>query len=52
MDWRSERHLKLLNLVYDLTPAELISAIVTEIGMLPPTSVPVIIRERRDLEAL
>ena len=44
-DWRDIRNLKLLNLVYDLTPTEYISAIITEVGMIPPTSVPVIIRE-------
>ena len=39
--------LRLLNLMYDATPADLVTAIVTEVGMLPPTSVPVVLREYR-----
>jgi translation initiation factor 2B subunit (eIF-2B alpha/beta/delta family) len=34
-----------VNLRYDLTPLVNISVIVTEIGLIPPTSVPVLIRE-------
>ena len=37
--------LKLLNVVYDLTPTQFISAIVTEFGFMPPTSASVIVRE-------
>jgi len=33
--------------VYDLTPAEFIGMVITEVGMVPPTSVPVILREYR-----
>lgn len=44
-DWKNKDHLKLLNLVYDLTPMDFISMVVTEVGIIPPTSVPVIIRE-------
>mmetsp|Transcript_2201 Transcript_2201/g.2271 ORF Transcript_2201/g.2271 Transcript_2201/m.2271 type:complete len:264 (-) Transcript_2201:432-1223(-) len=44
-DWRTTPNLKLLNIVYDLTPAEHISGIITELGILPPTSVAVILRE-------
>jgi translation initiation factor eIF-2B subunit delta len=44
-DWRSVEKLKLLNLVYDLTPQQFMSMIITENGMVPPTSVPVILRE-------
>lgn len=40
-------NLKILNLMYDVTPIESISMVITEFGMLPPTSVPVIIREFR-----
>lgn len=47
-DWRDTPELRLLNLAYDVTPAENVSLIVTEIGLVPPTSVPVIIREFRD----
>lgn len=35
----------LLNLTYDAMPAEYVSLIVTELGAIPPTSVPVILRE-------
>ena len=47
-DWRDSPKLKLLNLVYDLTPSECVTAVVTELGMIPPSSVPVIVRERRE----
>ncbi|XP_015883076.3 uncharacterized protein LOC107418895 [Ziziphus jujuba] len=44
-----KENLQLLNLMYDATPADYISMIVTDYGMIPPTSVPVIVREyRRD----
>lgn len=36
---------QVLNLRYDLTPINLISAVVTETGVIPPTSIPVLIRE-------
>ena len=44
-DWRDQPTLKLLNLVYDVTPPSLIDVIVTEVGLLPTTSVPVVLRE-------
>lgn len=44
-DWRSIKSLKLLNLMYDLTPSEFVSGIVTEMGILPVTSVAVLLRE-------
>ena len=44
-DWRNKDHLKLLNLVYDLMPVEFVTMVITEFGLIPPTSVPVIIRE-------
>lgn len=40
-------NLSLLNLMYDATPSEFVSVIVTEIGALPPTSVPAVLREYR-----
>jgi translation initiation factor eIF-2B subunit delta len=46
-EWRDVKDMKLLNLVYDLTPIDLITLVVTELGHLPPTSVPVVIREYR-----
>lgn len=57
-DWKNMPNLKLLNLVYDLTPCEFIAMVITEVGMVrllnvlklivfqvPPTSIPAIIRE-------
>lgn len=41
--WKSIDKLILLNLAYDVTPMEHVSVVVTEIGLIPPTSVPVII---------
>ncbi|TDH67306.1 hypothetical protein CCR75_001674 [Bremia lactucae] len=44
-DWRDLADLKLLNLVYDVTPIEYVSMVVTELGMIPPTSIPAVLRE-------
>jgi translation initiation factor eIF-2B subunit delta len=44
-DWLATDHLKLLNVLYDLTPASFVSGIVTELGIVPPTSVAVLLRE-------
>ena len=49
-DWRTTENLKLLNLNYDLTPIEFLSVIISEVGMIPPTSVPVILREQNSIE--
>lgn len=43
-DWESIPHLTPLNLRYDITPPELITAVVTEVALLPCTSVQVILR--------
>jgi translation initiation factor eIF-2B subunit delta len=43
-DWESNSHLTPLNLKYDVTPPELITAVVTEVAILPCTSVQVILR--------
>lgn len=43
--WETDDKLHLLNLKYDLMPAEYVSLIVTELGMIPTTSVQVILRE-------
>jgi translation initiation factor eIF-2B subunit delta len=43
--WRDQQQLDLLNLKYDAMPADYVTMIVTELGMIPPTSVPVILRE-------
>eukprot|EP01095_Lingulamoeba_sp_RSL-Kostka_P013086 TRINITY_DN5322_c0_g3_i1.p1 TRINITY_DN5322_c0_g3~~TRINITY_DN5322_c0_g3_i1.p1 ORF type:complete len:525 (+),score=147.30 TRINITY_DN5322_c0_g3_i1:70-1644(+) len=44
-NWRQIDNLKLLHLNYDLTPIEFITGVVTEFGLIPPTSVPVVLRE-------
>ncbi len=43
-NWKSIPHLTPLNLRYDITPPELVAAVVTELAILPCTSVPVILR--------
>lgn len=45
-DWESIPHLTPLNLRYDITPPELVTAVVTEVAILPCTSVQVILRVR------
>lgn len=44
-DWKQSPYLSILNIMYDLTPPEYIQKIITEVGALPPSSVPVILRE-------
>ncbi|ORX41983.1 hypothetical protein BCR36DRAFT_587563 [Piromyces finnis] len=44
-DWRDIPQLKLLNLHYDVTPSKYITMVITEMGMIPSTSVPVVLRE-------
>ncbi|KAL5082792.1 hypothetical protein RYX36_011213 [Vicia faba] len=43
--WSNTENLQLLNLIYDATPSDYVSMIVTDYGMIPPTSVPVVVRE-------
>jgi translation initiation factor eIF-2B subunit delta len=38
---------QVINLRYDITPIDAVSVVATEAGMIPPTSVPVLIRELR-----
>ncbi|KAB8360802.1 hypothetical protein FH972_024536 [Carpinus fangiana] len=42
--WRDKEHLQLLNPLYDVTPAEYIAVVITELGSLPATSAPVVQR--------
>ena len=42
--------LRILNLKYDITPPELVDLVVTESGIIPCTSIPVIIRVQTYLE--
>ena len=44
-DWQNLRSLNIVNILYDLTPPEYIKKVITEFGSLPPSSVPVILRE-------
>lgn len=44
VNWSSINHLTPLHLYYDVTPPELVTAVVTELAILPCTSVPVILR--------
>ena len=47
-DWQNIKSLNLLNLVYDVTSPDLIAMVVTELGKIPCTSVPVVLRMSRD----
>lgn len=43
-DWRDIPNLQILNLMYDVTPAEYIRMVICEYGSVPPSSVPVVHR--------
>ncbi|KAG2228965.1 hypothetical protein INT48_006075, partial [Thamnidium elegans] len=45
VDWKHMSNLNVINLLYDVTPAKYISLVITEIGVIPCTSAPVIWRE-------
>ncbi|XP_062136875.1 translation initiation factor eIF-2B subunit delta-like [Drosophila sulfurigaster albostrigata] len=47
-NWHKSR-MTPLNLSYDITPPELVSAVVTEVAILPCTSVPVILRIKPEI---
>ncbi|XP_072410592.1 translation initiation factor eIF2B subunit delta isoform X1 [Chiloscyllium punctatum] len=42
--WHSNPKLHLLNLVYDVTPPDFVDLVITDLGMIPCTSVPVVLR--------
>ncbi|AOA61933.1 Translation initiation factor eIF-2B subunit delta [Komagataella phaffii CBS 7435] len=44
-NYREIDNVTILNIMYDLTPPEYIQKVITEVGSLPPSSVPVILRE-------
>ena len=44
-NWRNMQKLKMCNLKYDTTPSKLIKMVITELGVMPPSAAPVIIRE-------
>lgn len=43
-DWKEIPNLQILNLMYDITPAEYIRMVICEYGSVPPSSVPVVHR--------
>ncbi len=51
-NWKQIPNLKLLNLLYDVTPAEFVSGIITEVGIIPPTSIAVLLREMNPQDAV
>uniref|UniRef100_A0A060T2U5 Translation initiation factor eIF2B subunit delta n=1 Tax=Blastobotrys adeninivorans TaxID=409370 RepID=A0A060T2U5_BLAAD len=44
-DWRDEPNLGVLSILYDLSPVGTIKKVITELGSLPASSVPVVLRE-------
>ncbi|MBN3314412.1 EI2BD factor, partial [Atractosteus spatula] len=42
--WQEISSLRLLNLVYDVTPPDFVDLVITDLGMIPCTSVPVVLR--------
>lgn len=42
--WKDTPNLQLLNIMYDVTPAEYVDMVVTEMGSLPPSAVPIVHR--------
>jgi translation initiation factor eIF-2B subunit delta len=46
--WEENVNLQILNLMYDVTPAQYVTAIYTEHGVLPPSSVPAMLRLLED----
>ncbi|MBN3309160.1 EI2BD factor, partial [Amia calva] len=42
--WQETSSLRLLNLVYDVTPPDFVDLVITDLGMIPCTSVPVVLR--------
>ena len=51
IDWKETPNLKLLHLLYDVTPAKFVTGIVTEVGIIPPSSVAVLLREMNPQDA-
>lgn len=43
-DWKETPNLQLLNIMYDVTPAEYVDMVITEMGSLPPSAVPIVHR--------
>ncbi|KAJ5678120.1 translation initiation factor eIF-2B subunit delta [Penicillium maclennaniae] len=43
-EWKDTSNLQLLNIMYDVTPAEYVDMVITEMGSLPPSAVPIVHR--------
>lgn len=43
---KDQGFLSLLNLTYDITPASLVDAIITELSVIPCTAVPAVLRHK------
>lgn len=43
-EWRTNNNLTLLNIMYDVTPPSLVTAVVTDLAILPCSSAPVVLR--------
>ena len=48
--WKDIPSLGLLNLVYDVTSPDLVAMVITEVGVIPCTSVPVVLRISPDMQ--
>ena len=48
-NWKENPNLQLLNIMYDVTPAEYVDMVVTEMGSLPPSAVPIVHRMSTNL---
>ncbi|KAE8307010.1 hypothetical protein BDV41DRAFT_582760 [Aspergillus transmontanensis] len=48
-NWKETPNLQLLNIMYDVTPAEYVDMVVTEMGSLPPSAVPIVHRMSTNL---
>lgn len=46
--WKETPALKILNLVLDATPPQFVDMVITEIGLIPCTSVPVVLRVKEE----
>ncbi|PVU97594.1 hypothetical protein BB559_001990 [Furculomyces boomerangus] len=46
--WREQPSLKILDITRDITPSKFVSVIITELGLIPTTSIPVVLREYKN----
>jgi translation initiation factor 2B subunit (eIF-2B alpha/beta/delta family) len=45
LGWRDMPALKLLNMYYDVTPSKFITMVISEVGLIPSTSAPTVLRD-------